>query len=104
MGIDAAVGIILPFRDKHVIQDLALAMLKAFANCASTVNTVVTSAGMHGAGVSENDNKHTQRTYVYRNRMRNVSAICERIVPMFAHWNVKQHAAALMHAIDELLS
>lgn len=109
---DASVGRILPFRDKYVIQDLALAILKTFVNSASIVNSIDSSAATDAdvqstdvnvdAGV--HNNMQMQPRYVYSNRIRNVSAICEGVLPMFAHWNVKQHAKALIHAVDELLS
>lgn len=91
-----------------MIQDLALAMVRAYVNSAQhpvdrnetteNVNTAVDVSGGVGAHIQ------SDRQYLFRNRVRNVTAICERVVPMFAHWNVQQHGRALMQAMDKLLA
>lgn len=83
---------LLPFREGQVLQDLAVALLTAYSQhkeqrtCLSRKQDVSCTAD--AVDCAKCSTQQEQR-----------AEVCESVLPMFHHWNTRQHSEALADAL-----
>jgi glycosyltransferase involved in cell wall biosynthesis len=94
VGVQSA---LLPYREGAVVQDLALALLTAYLQHRRRLHEVQdhqhpsrvhTEVSSDAAGYSGSSAVKAER-----------AEVCDKVVPVFRHWNSRQHSRALVDAL-----
>jgi hypothetical protein len=96
VGVQSA---LLPYREGAVVQDLALALLTAYLQHRRRQHEVQLLTQEVDAAPAQGQEER-KRTVVRRDRIeRQRVEVCDDVLPIFRHWNSRQHSRALVDAL-----